>query len=148
MKTLLLAALPLFLFTACDALWGAEIGRIEINEASVELKETTVKLQKRNPLSLWADLDFEYEGELQLYYTIEVWQGNNQISGQRLNGLTPTNVTNSLKTEVNGHFSERFSGEIGEVELVQNGNYVVKASISTSDNATLKLKKAHLVLRQ
>lgn len=148
MRTLLVSSLLLFFLVGCGALQNKEVGRIAINEANDELQEIELELRKSRPVELWADLQLEFDDEIQLYYNIEVWQGENQVSGQRINGLELEPMMTMEKNQKDAHHSWNLIGKIGEVELIQNGTYTVKASINTSDNATLQLKKVHLVLKQ
>ncbi|MGD1848145.1 MAG: hypothetical protein ACFB10_22340 [Salibacteraceae bacterium] len=142
-----IAALFLWFWTGCG-LVGTEIGRIEINEVGTTFHSTQLAPDPTAPLELWVELDLEFDEELMLYYTIEVWKDSVQISNQRLDGLNPNPRLKSVLTEVNGHTEWSFEGKVGEVDLLQKGTYEVRSYINASDIPSLKLNKAHLVLRQ
>ena len=59
--------ITLAILSSCDALTGTEVGRLAINEVSTNdsnliIKETSLNLLKDESISIWSDMDMEYEG--------------------------------------------------------------------------------------
>ena len=154
MITRLIAAFILviaFIFTGCT---GEEVGRIPVNALTTDsahfvIKESqSISLKKGEKLYTWADMDMEYEGELQLQFAIELIREGNSLGVVKVDPMKNDMTVNSIETTLGGKTSSRYMGRMDFIEIPEDGNYVFKALLSSNGNPTLRLNKAEVVLKK
>ncbi len=151
MKNILLFILACAGLMSCDAITGKEVARVEINTISnheLSIKETRLDLKKGDNIAFWTDLDMEYEGDLGLVYNIEVVRDTTVLGQMELNALDASIKMMEVKTTFGDKTSWSFNGKIGSLGIDTDGHYTIKAIIRSSDNPTLNLKKADLVIKK
>lgn len=151
MKKTVLLIIVTFLFVACNNLLGEEVGRLEINKlsnAELHMKETSLSLKKGEKVSFWTDTDIEYENDLALEYTIEIWKDSLQIGGTKLDALDTNPTLMEVKKTLGNKTTWRYSGKMKHFSIEKDGDYTFKAILNSSDNPTLKINKAELVLKK
>lgn len=150
-KTLILISFPL-LFIACDAITGKEVARLKINQVSTDsipiIKQTTLDLTKGTELKIWSDMDIEYDGDIELRFRIHVLKDGKEF---KLFEIDPTQKNISIKefrSSINGKTKWSFTGKNGELNIEEDGKYTVESVLIASENPTLKINKAELVLKE
>jgi hypothetical protein len=146
-----LLVLP-FILSACDAITGKEIGRLPINKVSTDdnliIKEIDLDLKKGDEVGIWSDMDFEYEGDVAFRFRMEIIK-----DGRKQNEfeIDPTNK-NITMSEVRTTFMDKtdwsFVGKNSEIEIPEDGKYTIRGILVASENPSLKLTKAEIVLKK
>jgi len=150
-KSLFIFLLP-FLFYACEAITGKEVARLPVNFVSnpdsTLVKETTLDLKKDDEIVFWSDMDIEYEGDVQLRFLVlalrdTVVTGNLEIDPTDKDmTMGETRVTLMDKT------TWSFSGRNTRIKIDRDGKYTFKTKLVSSENPTLKINKAELVIKK
>jgi hypothetical protein len=152
MKRLLtLLAISLAL-TACDAITGKEVGRLQINQLSTEedlvIKETTFDLLKDDEIGIWSEMDIEYEGDIGLRFKIEILRNDENLGVLEIDPTEKNITLGELRTTIGGKTTWRFSGKNTEYKIEENGKYTFKGIFIASDNPSLKVNKAEVVFKK
>ncbi|GAA4245184.1 hypothetical protein KO504_04010 [Winogradskyella psychrotolerans] len=140
-----------FLLIGCSKLLGEEVARLEINKTSnTELypKEAALSLSKGEKISFWTDTDVVYEDDVALIYTVEIWKDSVNIGGLKLDALKTNPTVMELRKTIGNKTSWSFSGKMKHITIKETGNYTFKAILNSSDNPSLKINKAELVLKK
>lgn len=133
-------------------LTGEEIARLPINEVSTSnahltIKEAELDLIKGDKIAIWPEMDFKHEGELDLLFKIEVLK-NGEVYGLLDIDLTDKNIAiGELKTAINGKTNWRFSGKNSQIAIKEDGTYTFTGILTASENPTLDITKAEVVLK-
>lgn len=140
------------LITSCEAITGKEIGRLPINELSLEgdlrIKETKLELSKDDEIILWSDMSFEHEGEVELRFRVEVLMDTVRLGGLEFDP-TDKNVTiGEVKSTIMNKTSWRFSGRNTKLDIKDDGIYTFRGILIASENPTLKVNKAEIVFKK
>ena len=140
------------LLAGCSALTGEEVGRLAINRVSTNgmliKKDAIVILKQGDEIAFWSEMDMEYEGEVSLKFRIAI-----QKDGQDLGGLTVDPTQNDMtlgevKSLVGDKTSWSFSGRSAVFPIKEDGSYFFEAILLASNNPSLIIKKAELVLKK
>lgn len=151
MKKILFVFAIAILFASCDGITADEIARLPISQLSndsISIEEVTVDLKKGETLYLWTEMDLEYDDDLKLIYTIEVWSDTSRTGGFRLNPLETKVRVGEVRTSLGNHTNWSFSGQMKELEIYDTGSYTFKVALNSSGNPSLELNKAILVLKK
>ena len=136
---------------SCDAFMGKEVARATftevVNPAKPEYQSVQLQLTKGEKIRFWTEMDLEYDGILGLEFEVAFAKTLN-INPLRLNALEKDVSMGEVKTVVGEHTKWRFSGRIGSFEVPVAGNYDIGVMLLSSNNPTLKLKKAVLVFKK
>ncbi|WP_179335497.1 hypothetical protein [Winogradskyella costae] len=149
-KITLLICFSTLLFS-CDQLLGEEVARLKINKTSnseLHLQEAALSLKKSDKISFWTETDVVYENDVALMYTIEIWKDSINIGGLKLDALKTNPTLMELRKTIGNKTSWSFSGKMRHITIKETGNYTFKAILKSSDNPTLKVNKAELVLKK
>lgn len=137
----------------CDAITGEEIGRLRINKVSTDennliMDETSIQLKKDDEIAFWSDMDLEYEGDVQLRFKMEI-SNNGQSLGTLEIDPTKKNMTiGEVQTNFGSSTDWSFMGKNTEITIEEDGNYTFKGILVASENETLKINKAEIVLKK
>jgi len=151
--SIFILSVSLTLLIGCDALTGEEVARLSINQISSDdnnliLKETSLNLKKDEEIAIWSDMDIEYEGDVELRFRIEILK-NGENFGELEIDPTDKNITiGEVKTSLMGKTDWSFSGKNSEIKIEEDGNYTFKGILVASENPTLKVTKAEIVLKK
>jgi hypothetical protein len=152
MKQLLKSLAILVALTACDALLGKEVGRLQINQLSTEgnliFKETTLDLRKDDEIGIWSEMDIEYEGNVELRFRVEIQRNGKAIGSFEIDPTDKSITLGEVRTTVNNETSWSFSGKNSEYKIEDDGKYTFKAILVASENSTLKVTKAEIVFKK
>ncbi|UII23391.1 hypothetical protein [Fulvivirga ligni] len=153
LSTLSIIICSLLALVSCDALTGEEVGRIPVNEVSTDdehliLKETSVDLKQGDDVGIWSDMDLEYEGDVVVSFRMEVLKDGVKFGGMEIDPFEKDITMNETKTTIGGDTKWKFSGRNANLMIEEDGNYTFQAILVTSDNPSLKINKAEIVLKK
>ena len=148
----ILMVLLIGVIAGCSPTTGEEIARIKLDRASTggspAIKELEIDLKAGEKIYLWNEMDLTYEGEVALLFQIQVINGTDTLGVMRFNPLDNDMIIGEVKNTVGGITNWEFSGYSKFWTIKKDGNYQLKAFLSTNGNETLQMRKADLVLRK
>jgi len=134
-------------------LTGEEVGRLKINalsktEDQLIIKEEHVSLKKGDELGVWSEMDYKYEGELALRFKVEVLKNGEPFGAFEIDP-TDKNITfKEMKSSFNGKTDWSFTGKNTTIPIKEDGDYTFKGILVASENPTLEINKAELVIKK
>ena len=147
------ASILTLLSYSCSALLGEEVARLPINQVSTDddnliIMETTLSLKQGEEIAFWSDIDIAYEGPVALRFRIEIL-----IDGQSIDTFeidpTDKNITmGEVKTTVMDKTNWSFTGKNYDILIEESGEYTFKAFLVASENPSLVIDKAELVIKK
>ena len=131
---------------------GEEVGRVEINQLynsdNMQLHSTEVQLFPGDELTIWSDMNLEYNGEPMIRGIVQVLDGNEIVFGQefdpRISGIT----VSEKKVTLNNHTSWSFLKKNAVFEPQKDGMYTIKCFFMAPTDNGVKVNKAHIVLKK
>ena len=152
--TLSALALSISMLSGCGALTEKEIARLPVNEVSTDedhlmMQETTLYLKKGEQVGVWSEIDIEYEGNIGLRFRLDIYKGDEPIAeGMEIDPMEKNITLGETKISVNGKVDWSFTGRNTSLTFDEDGEYTFKAILVASNNPTLKINQAELVLKQ
>ncbi len=147
----IIAACITLLFTGCEALTGKEIGRIAVGGVSTDFDTVmgvaTLALHKNDKVTVWSDMDMEYDGDLGMAFRIRLLRDTSIVQEFRVDPREKNVTVGEVKTSFGNHTSWRFTGKNTSITIPEDGNYTVQAILVCSDPAVLTVRKAEVVLK-
>ena len=145
--------LSLCLWTACDALNAEEVARLPINEVSTDpenpiVKEASLELKQGEKLYFWSEMDFEYEGEVQLLFRVELLRDGESMGFMEIDPTVKDITIGQIKTTIMDKTSWSFSGKNNHMTIEEDGMYTFKGILVASGNPTLVIDQAEIVLKK
>ncbi|MDH5380164.1 MAG: hypothetical protein OEW75_04885 [Cyclobacteriaceae bacterium] len=141
-----------FVFSSCEAFIGKEIAKVSIDEISSEndlyIKEMSVELEQYDELHFWSEMDLEYTGDVMIRFMVNMYVNGELDEEFSIDPFDKDLTINEVKTDVMNEVKWKFSGRNLILNAQQDGTYSFKVYLATSDNETLKINKADLVLRK
>ncbi len=147
--------------SSCNMMGGDEVGRIPFNKAvgsEIELtletfnsgfKAQSLDLVTGDVVSLWTDLDIEYEGELKMDYIVYVISSaNDTVESLQALPLEVNVSVRSVETTFGNKHAKKHLGKMSTLEIKEEGTYSFSAVLRSAVNKTLVIEKADLVLRK
>ncbi len=150
-RQILFAAASSLLLYSCDAITAEEVARVSIDKTSNKelfVKEMSLDLKEGESVSFWTEMDLEYQDNLSLIYTIEVWRDSVKQGGFQLDAMDTNPTMNEVKTSFNNNTSWSYTGKMDKLKIEKDGNYTFKAVINSSENPSLVIRKADLILKK
>lgn len=141
----------IFTLYGCAGIGGEEIARMDFeNLSNVELhtKEATINLKKGEKISFWSEIDLEFENQLMLVYTIEIWNDTTKLGGLQFDALETNPTFKEIRTSLGNKTTWSFTGKMDFWEVLEDGNYTFIAALASSDNPSLQLNKSTLILKK
>ena len=140
------------LLIACSALTGEEVGRLAINQVSssenLVSQEATVSLEAGDQIVFWSDMDMEYTGDVEIRFRISIKKGEDPYGNLEIDPTEKDLTMGETKTTLNGKTSWSFSGQNAVFNVHEDGSYTFQAILVASENTSLAIKKAELVLKK
>lgn len=151
--SILALSVSLTLLTGCDALTGKEVARLSINQVSTDddnliIKETSLDLKKGDEIAIWSDMDIKYEGDIAIRFKMEILKNGENFGGLEIDPTDKNITIGEVKTSLMGKTDWSFSGKNSEIKIEEDGNYTFKGILVSSDNSTLEVMKAEIVLKK
>lgn len=128
-----------------------EIGRIALTEISRDrffTKEITLDLKQGEVISFWTDTAVSYENPIGLAYVVEVQVNGTNRPLLRLSALGEDSESRVKKEVKDGRTSLSFLGKIEDYVVEETGTYLFKAAIMASNDYSIELQKAVLILKK
>ena len=155
MKNLIsiLAITSVILFSGCDALTGQEIGRLPINEVSIDddhliIKETELNLKKDDKLAIWSEMDMSYSGDVSFLFKLEILKDGEKMGGMEIDPTDKKVTIGEVKTEVMGETNWKFTGRNTGITIEEDAKYTFRGILVSSNSTSLKINKAELVFKK
>ncbi|WP_225034894.1 hypothetical protein [Winogradskyella sp. SM1960] len=144
--------LSLLLMVSCG-LTGEEVARLAINEVSKSddnliIIEDQVELKKGDEIAFWSDMDYNYEGQISLKFKIEIIKNDEKLGVLEIDPTDKNITIGELKTSINGKTDWSFTGKNTELDIKEDGNYTFRGLLVASENSTLEINKAELVIKK
>jgi len=143
----------LLLLMSCGPSIEQEVGRLAINGISaVEgyplIDGITLNLRENDVISLWSDMDIEYEGEFELRFAIEISKSGATTSRIEIDPFIKSNTQNE-KYNTQGTMTRwEFKGKNKEIIIDQTGEYLIKGMLISSENAKVTVNKAEVIIKK
>lgn len=137
----------------CNALIGEEVARIPINQVTLDdnnliVRETSLDLKKDEEISIWSDMDIEYDGDVALRFRMEILKDGEYYGGLEIDPTDKNITIGEVKTTIMEKTDWSFSGKNSEIKIEENGNYTFKGILIASENPSLIVNKAEIVFRK
>ncbi|MCR9253317.1 MAG: hypothetical protein NXI20_23085 [bacterium] len=141
------------LISGCDTLLGEEIARIPVNQVSysddnLQVQKISLDLKKEDKILIWSDMDIEYEDYVELGFRVNVLKDGEQLGGFEFDPTEKNITVGEIKTTVMGKTDWKFSGKNTFMTIEEDGNYTFEAILVASENPTLIVNKAEIVLKK
>jgi hypothetical protein len=154
-KRLSLLALPIVIavLLGCGALMGEEVARLSINQVSTDenqpiVKEVSLDLKKDDEIMIWSDMDIEYEGNVEFRFIITILKDGEHFGEFEIDPTDKNITVGEMKTCIMEKTEWRFSGKNTELLIEENAHYTFKGMLVASENPTLKVTKAEVILKK
>lgn len=142
----------LLLLPGCEAITGEELARMQIDSLSTEehmvMREVALPLKKGGEIAFWSDMDLEYDGEVELRMRVRVLKDGTDLELLEIDPLAMNVTVGETRTSMGGHTDWSFTGRNHVWMVPEDGTYVFKAILTASENPSLIINKAGLVLKQ
>lgn len=143
----------LYFLTGCGAITGEEVGRLKINQVSIDdtnliVDQTSLQLKKGDEVAIWSDMDLSYSGDVSLLFRVEILINGENLGLMDIDPMDKNITIGEVKTSILGETDWSFSGKNGEFEAEEDAEYTFKGILVASDNPSLEVKKAEVVFKQ
>jgi len=146
----LIAFLPLLLI-GCSALTGEEIARLKINKVSTEgnftAKEAMLDLKKGDEIAFWSDMDMEYDGDVKILFKVKIFKSTTKVAQFEIDPTNKNITIGEVKTDIMDKTKWRFSGKNHDLIIEEDATYRITSILVASENPSLKIDKAELVIK-
>ena len=151
-KLITIVVIPLILI-GCSALTGQEIARLEINKVStggnnIFDDEAVLELKKGDEIMFWSDMDIAYDGNVELRFNVKIFKDGVKLKQMEIDPTKKNITIGEKKTELMGKTNWSFSGKNSELKIDEEGSYTIKAILIATENTSLKVSKAELVIKK
>ena len=90
----------------------------------------------------------KYEGEVDLRFRIEILKNGKKHGGLEIDPTDKNITIGEIKTSVMGKTNWSFSGKNSQFTIEDDGEYTFKGILVASNNPTLEIEKAEIVLKK
>lgn len=147
-----LIAISLCSLSACNILFGEEIARLEIKELSVEgtyhEDSTTVQLKEGDEITIWTDVDLEYEGEVDYLFKAYIESPGKKKTYFTIYPEERSTTVGEVTTSFNNHTSTKYQGKAETVVITEGGTYTLRGYFITDSPDVLTVNKSDLVIKK
>jgi len=150
--SLLILSVALYTLSGCSILTGEEVARLSINQVSYDnnnliIEEVSLALKQEEEIKIWSDMDIEYEGDVVLRFRMEILKDGEAFGGLEIDPTDKNITIGEVKTSLLGKTDWIFSGKNTEIKIEEDGNYTFKGMLVASENPSLVINKAEIVLK-
>lgn len=150
--TLLFILLATVFTYSCDAISAEEMARLSFDRVAsqddLNIQTTELELKAGDKIQLWTEMNMEYEGPLGLEYRVMITKEADTLAFLQLDPEDKDVTMGEFKTEFGNETKWRFSGRMSKITIEDDGLYKFSSVLASSENPSLKLKKADLVLKK
>ncbi len=141
----------LMLLSSCN-FTGEEVGRLDFKKVSTQenlmFKSTEVSMIRGEKINFWSEMDIRYEGEAALRFRIEILKDDLPYGALEIDPFEKK-ITLNEKKNIDGKKVEwRSLGKNASLTIDESGNYSFRAYLVASENSTLQIAKATLILKK
>jgi len=140
------------IFFSCSGLTGEEVGRIAINQVStpekILTKQIRVDLKKGDEIAFWSEMDMEYEGQVGLRFRVKILHDGKEYTSLEIDPANKNITIGEFKSTIKDKTKWRFKGRNTKIRIKEDGTYTFVSQLIASENSTLKINKAELVLKK
>ncbi|WP_417859351.1 hypothetical protein [Xanthomarina gelatinilytica] len=145
--------IPVLLFLlSCNSILKKEVGRLKINKLSTEsnlvIEQTELNLKKDDDIKVWSDIDIEYEGDVTLMFRIEILKDDENLGVLEVDPMEKSVTIGELKTSIMGKTNWSFTGKNSNITIEEDGIYTFRGLLVSSENPSLTITKAEIVLKK
>lgn len=153
LESILMLAVSFTLLSGCDALIGKEVARLSINQISTDgndliIKEASLDLKKGEKIAIWSEMDIQYEGDVALRFKMNILKNGEYFVGLEIDPTDKNITIGEIKTSLMGKTDWEFTGKNAEVEIEEDGSYTFRGLLVASENPTLEVTSAIIVLKK
>ncbi|MCX2744518.1 hypothetical protein OO013_11615 [Mangrovivirga sp. M17] len=152
MRRFLTMVLISVLITACNALTGNEIARLKIdkvsNENDLRVWKASVRLKKGDEIEVWSDMDLEFEGVVQLRFGVKIYKNDEEYRQLEIDPFDKNTTLGEVRKTINKGTEWSFFGKNTSLRIDEDGSYTFEGVLISSENPTLKINKADLVIKK
>lgn len=132
---------------------GDEVARIEIGQVStsdedLHLGTASLPLKDGDKVTIWSDMHLKYKGDVSLEYRMQVFRDGQGVVSLNFDPTDKNMTVGETRTEVMNKTNWKFSGRNGSLDIDTGGVYRFEAILIASENESLEVLKADIVLRQ
>ncbi|GAB5527160.1 MAG: hypothetical protein Roseis2KO_50320 [Roseivirga sp.] len=147
-----LCILTLGFIYGCDAISAEEVARLSFEKTAsqedLNIQSAELELKAGDKLQIWTEMSMEYEGSLGLEYQLLMIKGADTLAMYQLDPEDKDVTMGEVKTSFGSETKWRFSGRMTKITIEDDGLYIFSSVLAASENPSLKLKKADLVLKK
>ncbi|MFT4662736.1 MAG: hypothetical protein ACI8XB_003029 [Patiriisocius sp.] len=151
MKNLLLI-LTLIILSSCSEITGEEIARLPINAISTEdnlvVKEVALDLKSGDEIGIWSDMDMAYDGDVELRFRIGVLKNGEDYTTMEIDPTVKNITLGEFKSSINGQTKWSYTGKNKGLKIDEDATYIFKGIFVSSENPSLVITKAEVVLKK
>lgn len=152
MKKSIIFSFAVCYLAACSALTGEEVGRLPINKISsaegLITKETSIDLKQGDEIVFWSDMDMSYEGDAALRFRLTIQKEGASPDNLEIDPTVKDMTLGEVKTTLGNKTNWSFSGRNFIFNVQEDGRYNFKAILVASENSSLIINKAELVIKK
>jgi len=152
MKKLISLFTLALLFIGCSALTGEEIARLAINKVSSKGnfidKDVILELKKGDEIAFWSDMDMAYEGEVNLRFRVKIFKNDAKMSELEIDPMKKSITIGEVKSSIMDKTKWSFTGKNSELKIEEDASYRIAAILIASNNPSLEVTKAELILKK
>lgn len=145
-------SIAFILLAGCSALTGEEVGRLAINKISTEAeivkKDATVTFKEGDEIVIWSEMDVEYEGEVSILFRISISRDGEPLDVIEVDPRQKDMTLGEVRTSIGNKTNWSFSGRNAVFPVTIDGAYTFEAILLASENTSLKVKKAEVVIKK
>lgn len=151
-RYIFIMACTVVFITSCNVN-GEELGRLSINEISYNeeqmvMRQVTINLMKGDKIKFWTEMDLSFRGDVAMRFRIEIIKDGMTYGGLEINPMERDITLEENKIEVDGLVDWRFSAKHASLSIDENGKYTFRGILVASENPTLEINKAEVVIRK
>ena len=138
---------------SCNSFLGEEIGRINIEKVSTSdensfPEEITLNLKKGEKISFWSEMDFEYFGEEEFRFLIDIYKDDELYGDFEIDPLDKSITIGEIKTTIDDKTNWSFTGKNITLNIDKEGKYRFNVLLITSNNPTTVINKSILIIKK
>jgi hypothetical protein len=136
----------------CSALTGEEISRLAINKVSTKGnfidKDVMLELKQGDEIAFWSEMDMAYEGDINLRFRVKIFKNDIKMSELDIDPMKKSITIGEVKTSIMNKTKWSFTGKNYELKIEEDASYRIAAILIASNNPSLEVTKAELIIKK
>ncbi len=147
-STLTCLIIGVFMLTGCSSPLKQEIARLPLMHDAPQPETVSFFLEAGEEITFWSKMDMEYTGNIPLQMIIEVHK-DDELQERITFDPRDKNITiGEVRKTFGNKTSWRFTGKNGTLPIIEDGNYTFYASMFASEDPTVMIETADLILKK